>query len=460
MYNLTIAHHNIRGLNHKLTELKYFLQTNKPDIMTFNETNKIKPKTKIPGYKISKPKIHKGQGVAIIYKQNLNIDETEDIPTTENTDNLQHSIILNTPTDNIQISTLYCPRANPSTEIIDGLIQRHPKTILTGDFNSKHEDFGHAKSDKSGRTLVHITNKIHKYTKLNDNQPTYTNDSSQKRDVKDLIFSSPKMTKTFREFWVDEDLGSDHNIVMATFSHTNLLYKPPPKEIYLYHKADWDNINKNILNKMNTLNINEQSTCQELDNYIKTLTETINNNVEDNVRKIKIEPNKIGLPGHVIQLIEEKQKIRKLYQRTGIKQYKTQYNKLNKQIKQIIKEENKQNWEDKCNDIRIEDNHHKSWNQLKTLMGLKRQKTVIPTLITKINDKIHKSITDQEKVETITKSLKDIFTYEDNKPYFDEKHKIKIEKELNTTYKDKLEPLAIHFFFNKQLDFGSALAVA
>ena len=182
---------------------------------------------------------------------------------------------------------------------------------------------------------------------------------------------------------------------------------------------------------------------QELDNYIKILTETINNNPEENAREIKIEPDKIGLPGHVIQLIEEKQKIRKLYQRTGIKQYKTQYNKLNKQIKRIIKEENKQNWEDKCNDIRIEDNHHKSWNQLKTLMGLKRQKTVIPTLITKINDKIHKSITDQEKVETITKSLKDIFTYEDNKPYFDEKHKIKIEKELNTTYKDKLEPLAI-----------------
>ena len=184
MYNFTIAHHNIRGLNNKIKEIKYFLQTNNPDIMTLNETLKVKT-NKIAGYKISKPVNHTGRGVAILYKQNLNVDIQDEIITQDKTDNIQHSIILNTPTDNIQITTIYCPHGQPSTELITEITKRNPKTIITGDFNSKHEDFGHDKSDKSGRNLVHITNQ-YKYTKLNDNQPTYTDDRTGKEDVKDL----------------------------------------------------------------------------------------------------------------------------------------------------------------------------------------------------------------------------------------------------------------------------------
>ena len=53
------------------------------------------------------------------------------------------------------------------------------------------------------------------------------------------------MTETFQEFWVDEDLGSSHYII-ATFSDQGISYKVPPKQIYLYHKADWQAINKNM----------------------------------------------------------------------------------------------------------------------------------------------------------------------------------------------------------------------
>ena len=150
---------------------------------------------------------------------------------------------------------------------------RHDKTIITGDFNSKHEDFGHDTSDISGRTLVHITNQ-YKYTKLNDNEPTYTNDKTGKQDVKDLIFSSPKMTHTFKEFWVDEDLGSDHNTIIATFSHKGIAYIKPTKEIFIYHKADWQLINNNIENTMKHQPLNHNSSTNEINNYITKLTET------------------------------------------------------------------------------------------------------------------------------------------------------------------------------------------
>ena len=115
MNQLIIAHHNIRSINDKIHELKLFIQENKPDIITLNETVTINNKTKIYGYKISQPINNTGRGVAILYKYNMNIQELPPITTTEPTDNLQHSILITTTNKDIQITTIYCPRKHPST---------------------------------------------------------------------------------------------------------------------------------------------------------------------------------------------------------------------------------------------------------------------------------------------------------------------------------------------------------
>jgi len=342
MYQLTIMHHNIRGLNDKLSALKIIIEQHNPDIITLNETLKIKPKTKIPNYTITQPQLNTGQGVAIIHKNNINVDILPQITTKKPTDNLHQAILIHTPTDTIQIATIYCPRKNPSIELLKHIMTRQDKTIFTGDFNSKHEDFGHDISDPSGRTLVNITNN-HTYTKLNDNEPTYTNDHSGKQDVKDLIFSSPTMFKTFREFWVDEDLGSDHNTIFATFSHKQITHTTPKQQINLYHQADWNKINDNISTAMNTNTINHKSTTHQIDTFIQHLTTTINNNIKDNVKSITINSKSIGLPNNIRQLIQNKRKERTLFKRTRDPKHKTEYNRLNNQIKALIKIEKQNN---------------------------------------------------------------------------------------------------------------------
>ena len=55
--------------------------------------------------------------------------------------------------------------------------------------------------------------------------------------MKDLIFASPKMMETFQDFWVDEDLGSDHRAIIATFSSQPLTHDKPKKTILFYHKG-------------------------------------------------------------------------------------------------------------------------------------------------------------------------------------------------------------------------------
>ena len=112
MTKLKIIHHNIRGINNKITELTLFINKHKPDIITLNETSTIN-NTYIPNYKISSPSPNPGRGVAILYKHDLTKEQLPTITTTEPTTNLHHAILIHTPTESIQIATIYCPRKKP-----------------------------------------------------------------------------------------------------------------------------------------------------------------------------------------------------------------------------------------------------------------------------------------------------------------------------------------------------------
>ena len=293
-YSLNIMHHNIRSLNNKIKDLQLYIQVNSPDVITLNETGKINKNSKIKGYTLSKPEIHSGKGVAIFYKNELKVSPLEDITPSVPSYNIQHSILITTPTDKIQISTVYCPKGKPNIELINGILKREPLTILTGDFNCQHDRFGHKVSDKGGKELIDIIDK-YKYIKLNNNEPTCRSDISGKEDVKDLMFSSPDLFKIFNEFRVGEDLGSDHRITHATFNHQNILYDVPPKIINLYHKADWQLINETITTLMINKQINNTSSCKDIDESITNLTDIIDKTLDKHVKKITIKPKRIGL---------------------------------------------------------------------------------------------------------------------------------------------------------------------
>ena len=121
MFELKITQHNIRGLNHKLTELTLYINKHKPDIVTLNETGKIQKNTHLPHYKISQPSPNTGKGVAILYRQDINIEQLPTITTTSPTTNLHHAILIHTPSQSLQIATIYCPRKDPSHEIINNM---------------------------------------------------------------------------------------------------------------------------------------------------------------------------------------------------------------------------------------------------------------------------------------------------------------------------------------------------
>ena len=102
------------------------------------------------------------------------------------------------------------------------------------------------------------------------------------------------MMETFQDFWVDEDLGSDHRAIIATFSSQPLTHDKPKKKILLYYKADWTAINNSITNEMTKLHLDHTSSTEAIDNYtstltsLTTLTSVIQTTVIQNVPQIEV----------------------------------------------------------------------------------------------------------------------------------------------------------------------------
>ena len=140
------------------------------------------------------------------------------------------------------------------------------------------------------------------------------------------MFISPPIIPLSRDFWVGEDLGSDHNTIIGVFSYTPLIDEVPPQTVMLYHKADWKDINQTITNTMtnHTLDIHT-STIQDIDNYINTLTDTITQTIDERVQSKTLKPNSVGLPQAIRYLIKEKRRQRRYWQQTRQQHHKTNY---------------------------------------------------------------------------------------------------------------------------------------
>ena len=112
-------------------------------------------------------------------------------------------------------------KREPSREIIEGSVWSRTMSYLQATLNSKHPSFGNKTQTSGGTLLKEITDDMN-LTFTNDNTPTNTCDSTNDKDILDLIFISPPIILHFRHFWVGEDLGYDHNTIIGIFSHTKI----------------------------------------------------------------------------------------------------------------------------------------------------------------------------------------------------------------------------------------------
>ena len=109
------------------------------------------------------------------------------------------------------------------------------------------------------------------------------------------------------------------------------------KTVWLFHKADWIDINFSIRTTMTKTTLNKWNVTEdEIDNYVDTLTNTITSVIAEKVPTKSIKWNSMGLPIEIRELIRQKRHQRRLWQKTRVPQYKTNANRLQKRISKDI----------------------------------------------------------------------------------------------------------------------------
>jgi hypothetical protein len=120
---------------------------------------------------------------------------------------------------------------NPPTNRVNSKICEHQRyhgtnTIITGDLNCKHISWGSTTMDNFGSNLCDVL-EDQRWVILNDGSKTRYDPASGKEEVLDLIICTPQTLKMRNEFYVGEDVGSNHYALHADLIFKNPMVKSP-----------------------------------------------------------------------------------------------------------------------------------------------------------------------------------------------------------------------------------------
>lgn len=334
--SLRIAAWNANGLKNHILEIEYFLDINKIDILLISESHATNyTDIKIPRYNIyyaNHPDGTAHAGSAIIIKNTFKHHEEQPYITAK-----IQATVLNLETFNwpLCIAAIYSPPRHTVTteEYNDFILTLGPRFLTAGDWNAKHTAFGSRLTTPKGRALYRtiLNNNLNI---LSTGDPTYWPTDLNK--IPDLLDFG--ITKGIGDVHINiescYDLSSDHSPIIITLSTHPIQKKSIPK--LCTAKTDWELFRKTI-DEVITLN-HRISNDEEIEEVVKYLTEIIQfaswTATPDTSEKVEIQ----NTPLYLRQMISEKRRMRRLWQRSRNPSVKRNLNRLTHEITKTLQE--------------------------------------------------------------------------------------------------------------------------
>ena len=304
-----VVHVNIRGIRSNKVNLQHYLEQHHfPDIVTINESKlNVNQPFLLPYYDCVASRGSCPYGSIILKRKDiLDVSVIEDF-NQFNEEILGVRINGNSFRPTINIVTYYNP---PNTSVNPRIIQavKHLKgrTLLTGDFNCKNICWGSTRNDSQGEALLKELNDA-LFLIMNDGTKTRCNPISGKEETLDLIVSNSNMYRDFVAWTVDEDVGSDHYPIRATFNIDNTCLRMT--QTYRNIKdTNWDEFRQSLTQPPSLLPTN----AEEIDEAVQHLTLLITNAFEAACpEKCNRFPNKKTFTPEMICTVKEKRKLRR-----------------------------------------------------------------------------------------------------------------------------------------------------
>ena len=368
---ITILHINTQGIQQKLPSIKNLIHIHNPDFISIQETFlKINNNTKItiPGYSVKdyrRPVKSRG-GIILAYKESIKHSKTQKTTTNKGNEFIKSDFVIsNRP---LTIVSLYNPsHERIDTQTIDTILT--DSSVIVGDLNCRHTSWGDTSSNLGGRHLFDfvITSNINTtfHTEITHihQAPPYT---ESKIDIA-LWRSNHRYIRNITPFALD-DIGSDHFPILFKLD-SNLSKPKSTKKIPLYQNYDWTKANEKISNI-----ITQDLTIDGIDSILKNL-ETIVTDIINEIPHKTIYTSNQGLSKEIRDKLTEKKNLSKTWKKYHNPRDKRLLNKLNKDIKDMIKTSESQKTRKHINNIESK-NSSKYWKSFDHLFRKRKAQTI------------------------------------------------------------------------------------
>lgn len=316
---------NANGLKSKCHELYQFIKQHKPGFVLITET--LTPDEREEPYlrdynAISAGKIQRKRGVAIYVHKNISFTKVN-----LETNNME-AIAVKT-----KGITLICGYQRPNTnflrEDLENLFDGN-MIILAGDLNAKNTMWDCHRTNQTGRQLEQYCNDNNltiyhpeEYTRL----PSQNN---QEPSIIDIVITKGTTINNIKTY---HELPSDHNPVVFTIKQ-DIETEPPRRRRHRdYKKANWEGFRTEI-NQELKINRDLNSTNQII-NEIEQVTTIIQNAINNNIPHAP-DTREDDTPADIKNLIKERNRIRRQFQRGRNQDDADRMTQLNAEIKTRI----------------------------------------------------------------------------------------------------------------------------
>jgi exonuclease III/ribonuclease HI len=403
---MKICSWNVNSLLTKKWDLEKYLWSKDIDVCMLQET-RLKPNyiINISGYKIIRKDKQEGiHGLAIIIKNDYLVTDVDMSNLDKYGVDIQ-SIKFVLGNEETQLINLYAHHGFVHKDLWKEIfyhMERHPNTILSGDLNAQHTNWGSQISNARGNKIIQELKKYNLQI-LNTGKPTRITKPNINLSVTDLVISHANQSNSWKWDVEPDSMGSDHKVMIISKQPGNGSITSSHKRWHI-KETHWNEYEQEVGKLFNNCKMHSKNHPIQYENMHNCIT-TAADNVFQKIKNIKYNKRHAWWNEKCQEAINKRKSALKHYYRKKTMEAYNNYLECLKKCREVINNEKRTAWKDLCQQASTTNSTKtvSAWKLLKILnngTNLNETKFLNTTLYPQVAEDIITSITIQKQAQS------------------------------------------------------------
>ena len=249
------------------------------------------------------------------------------------------------------------------------------RTIIAGDANAHHPQFGYAETDGAGQWLIDLTNSTNLTSLVSTETPcTFIHARGGEYRPDQALVSSDILEICTRE--VLEDVGSDHLPSLLTVG-AFVKAKVPGRAKWNFKVADWKAFSATLDSSLLGVDLETVS----IDTANKVLAKKILDSARKHIKRNRVRKYTPGWNEELAQAVARRQKARREFAKFPTDVNRKKFAACRRRTKVIGRKVRRDEWQKVCEKLDMRVSARKTWNLIRNLEGKRAATRVAPLTV-------------------------------------------------------------------------------